>query len=473
MNWNDTKIGEEMMIQRIGKNICFDYSGSRREKRQTIRHRIALNDIIFPYIQFQHPEFNRILDYLRQQVLTPDEFGNPDQIVTKGVFKDLKATIDGLDFYYGTGGIHASRERERIVAGAGYIIRDIDVASLYPNVGIVNRLAPEHLGADFTRAYSTIPTERKEWQRTKGKKCQEANSLKLAANGTYGKTNDKFSVLYDPQYTMAVTINGQLLLSMLAERLMLVPTLRIIQVNTDGITYYIHEDHLAQAQHVEQQWQIDTALVLEDVHYSRMWIRDVNNYIAEGTDGSLKLKGAYWFPDPERYHASISEQQPPAWHKDHSCPITQRAAVVAMTQGIDPAVFIRAHTAPFDFMLRAKCSRADTMLHGDDEQQRITRYYVSTDGAPLNIIRPPSGPEGGYKRRNGITDAEYQRVLAETPAGQWDERIHTKNQSRYEPRRSAVQAGHTVTICNNAVDFRFDNLNHDFYINEANKLLIH
>ncbi|MDZ7906352.1 MAG: hypothetical protein U5N55_11680 [Cypionkella sp.] len=81
-------------------------------------------------------------------------------------------------------------------------------------------------------------------RKTKGK-CQEANSLKLAANGTYGKTNDKFSALFDPKHTMAVTINGQLLLSMLAERLMGVPSLRIIQVNTDGITYYIHESQLA------------------------------------------------------------------------------------------------------------------------------------------------------------------------------------------------------------------------------------
>lgn len=30
---------------------------------------------------------------------------------------------------------------------------------------------------------------------------------------------------------------------MLAEKLMAVPTLKIIQINTDGITYYIHKDN--------------------------------------------------------------------------------------------------------------------------------------------------------------------------------------------------------------------------------------
>jgi len=34
---------------------------------------------------------------------------------------------------------------------------------------------------------------------------------------------------------MTITINGQLLLCMLAERLAVIPSLELIQVNTDGI----------------------------------------------------------------------------------------------------------------------------------------------------------------------------------------------------------------------------------------------
>lgn len=473
MNWNDTKIGEEMLIKRIGPDVCYRRSPTgRREKRQTVRSSIALSEIIFPYVYFNHPEFNRVLDYLKQQTLTPDEFNGSDRIVTKGVFNNLKATIDGFDFCYGLGGIHGSRHREKIIATDEWLIRDIDVASLYPSIGIVNRMAPEHLGEAFTAAYSTIPTERKEWQQRKGKKCQEANSLKLAANGAYGKTNDQFSVLLDARYTMQVTVNGQLLLSMLAEWLLAVPTLRMIQINTDGITYYIHRDHLDQAKQIEKQWEEYTLLVLEDASYSRMWIRDVGSYVAESPDGSLKMKGAYWHPDPMRYHDSINEQQPSAWHKDHSCYVVQRAAVAAMVHGIDPATYVNAHTDPFDFMLRAKCGRADQMLWGDEQQQRITRYYIAKDGKPLAIMRPPSGPEGAYKRKNGLTDHEYHSVLSTLSEGQWDARIHTGNRSRYETRRTAVQAGHSVAICNNADEFDWSNLNRDWYINEARKLII-
>jgi hypothetical protein len=472
LSWNDTKFGEELLVQRIGPDVCFDWSSGRKQKRQTVRHEIALADVIFPYVQFQHPEFNRVLSYLKTQVLKPDEFSDSDRIKTKGVFTGLSATVNGFQFDYGVGGIHGSVDAQRIVATDEWLIRDIDVASLYPSLAIVNRVAPEHLGEAFTAAYASLPAERKEWQAKKGKKCVEANSLKLASNGAYGKSNDAWSVLLDPKYTMTITVNGQLLLTMLAEWLMTVPTVRLVQINTDGITYVVHRDYLDQCKTIEKQWEKFTCLTLEDVHYQRMFIRDVNNYIAESMDRSLKLKGAYWYPDPERYHQSISEQQPPAWHKDLSCPIVQRAAVMHMVHGYDVETFIRSHTDPFDFMLRAKVGRADRLLWGEQEQQRITRYYISTNGQPLVKQSPPAGPIGAYKRRNGITDAEWHAVASTIGPDVWDERIHTKNKSRYDDRRTNLQSGHVVSICNDAMDFSFDNLNYQWYINESVKLII-
>lgn len=476
LNWNDTKIGEEMLIARIGEDICYYRDEfNRRKKRQTVRNRIALNEIIFPYIKFNHPEFQRILNYMRSQVLLPDEFKeDTKKVQTKGVFTGLKAAINDFEFYYGLGGIHGSVPAQKIVATDKWIIRDIDVASLYPSIAIVNNFAPEHLGEAFTRAYATLPAERKEWQKKKGKKCPEANSMKLAGNGAYGKSNDEYSVLFDPKYTMSVTINGQLMLSMLAEWLLNVPTLKLLQINTDGITYYIHRDYVEQAKTIEKQWEQFTCLTLEDASYSRMWLRDVNNYIAESIDGSLKIKGAYWYPDPQHYIESIAEAQPPAWHKDLSAPIIQRAAVTAMVHGIDPQTFIKAHTDPFDFMLRAKVGRADTLMLGSEEQQRIMRYYISTDGKPLVKVSPPAkgAKVGDYKRANGVDETTFRAVSATLAPGQWDERIHTKNRSKYEMRQTALQAGYLVTECNLADKFSFTNLNYDWYINEARKLII-
>ena len=40
---------------------------------------------------------------------------------------------------------------------------------------------------------------------------------KIILNSTYGLSNDENSFLYDPEFTMRITINGQLSLSMLYE----------------------------------------------------------------------------------------------------------------------------------------------------------------------------------------------------------------------------------------------------------------
>ena len=481
LNYNDTKIGEKMLEKRLGDDVCYKitprYPGDnygKREKRQTYRRQIPLNDIIFPYVRFENPEFQRVLQYMREQILTPDDLDDPEaEIKTKGVFKNLSCMVGGVSFEFGTGGIHASVTQKRFVSGNGWIIRDIDVASLYPSVAIVNSLAPAHLGEVFTAAYAELPKERKRWQTEKGKKCVEANSIKLAANGAYGKSNSKFSVLYDPQFTMSITINGQLMLCMLAERLVNVPSLQIIQVNTDGITYLIQESYLAQAQQIEAEWQALTRLTLEDAEYRRMWIADVNTYIAESMDGKLKQKGRLWHPDSLDYATSISECQPPAWHKDFNPTIVPRAAVAAMVHNVPPEQFIRAHTDPFDFMCRVKVDRASRLELNGQQAQSTTRYYVSHAGGSLVKISPPPADArlGAFKRKNGVTAAQYNAVM-EANGWQWDAAVCTANKSVYEDRRTNIEAGWRVKICNNASNFDFRDVNYDFYIAEARKLII-
>lgn len=470
LNFNDTKIGAKILEQRLGDEVCYERDdGGRRYPRQTVRSAIPLADIIFPYIQFQHPEFNRILAWMRTQTLTADEL--TESIQTKGVFTGVHAHVggqvgEGIDFHFGTGGIHGSVSAQRFVADEDRAIVDIDVAALYPSIAIVNRLYPEHLGEAFVREYARLPAER-----AKHKKGTVENSaLKLAANGTYGNSNNAYSVFYDPRFTMSITINGQLLLCMLAEWLLSCPTLEIIQINTDGITYRVHPSLVPYTRRIRSNWEALTKLTLEEAHYSRMWIRDVNNYVAESTDGKLKQKGAYWFP--RKFPDDISNASPPSWHKDFSAMVVVKAAVEHMTTGVDIERFIYGHSDPFDFMLRAKVDRSSQLLIGDREVQRITRYYIANSGGPMRKISPPAGPVGTFKRRNGISDQEWHGVLATLPPGTWDARIHTKNRSRYEIRETRLDAGYDVAECNRASDFDFSNVRYEWYIEQARKLVI-
>jgi hypothetical protein len=457
VNWNDVKIGSKLVEQRLGRELCYE----NHRPQQTIREHIRINDIIFPCVEFRNAEFSRVLQWMRTQTLHADEV--TERLKTKGVFTGVSARVGGIDFVFGTGGMHASVEASRWAADAEYAIVDVDVVGMYPANMIANRLYPEHLGEKFVEVFSGLPIERAKY----AKGTSRSNALKLGGNGTFGMTNNVHSCFLDPQVTMATTINGQLLICMLAEWLLTVPTLQIIQANTDGITYKIHRSQMEHACILRRIWERLTRLTLEEVQYSRMWIRDVNSYVAEPLKGKLKQKGAFWFP---RNLEEITAAG--AWHKDFSAQICVMAAVEHMVTGADVERFIYSHQDPFDFMCRAKVNKASQLWIADQQQQRIMRYYVSTSGGALKKVSPPTGEPGTFKRAPKVSDSDWQTVLASLPPGTHDPRIHTKNKSVHVTRETNIEAGFRVTECNRAADFDWSNLNYEWYAERAKKLVI-
>jgi len=414
MNHNDTKIGKDtfvMELERHNKEACFHKVNGQRVPRQTKRPFINIGEIIFPYVRFEHPDLQRIHQHLMQQTITE----------TKGIFKGLHAIVDNFKFVFGTGGLHASVPPQVVCSDDEALIRDVDVTSYYPSLAIENGLYPEHLGALFCDIYRGLKTQRVGY----AKGTAENKMLKLALNGTYGASNDVYSPFFDPKFTMGITINGQLLLCMLSEQLMKIPGLRMIQANTDGVTFKCPHNMFHNVDAICQWWQEITHLQLEDADYSRMFIRDVNNYIAEYTGGKLKQKGAY---ETKR-----------EWHKNHSMLVVPKAAKAALVDGITPRDFIHSHTDIFDFMIRAKVNSRDKLVQEinsvDYEQQRVTRYLITKTGHPLYKIMPP---------------------LARTP-----DKI----------RRNAINKGYRATICNDTTCIPNDPIDLDFYIKEAHKLV--
>lgn len=509
MNHNDTKIGAEVFVIELEKAgiPCYEKNAAgRRVPRQTPRSSINLAECIFPYIRLEHPAFRMILDYLVAQTIRQ----------TKGVFSDISCTpemvrwmdpkkvkvwvkgakkprrlchippetdmtgakyiasslhcrIDGFNYEFGTGGLHASLHREIICTDDEYQIVDWDYASWYPNLGIKNRIYPEHLGEKFCDIQDFLFHERLRV----GKKSMMGGAYKLALNGTYGNSNNEYSPFYDPMYTMKITINGQLSLCMTVEQLIKVPGLRMIQCNTDGLTFYCPKKYLEHAEKI-RQWSMQvTRVELEEVRYSRFFIRDVNNYIAEYEDGHLKRKGAYEYKRE--------------WHKDHSALVVVKAVEAHLVRGEDIAAFIFSHTDPFDFMIRGKVNR-DCSLHmvyqnGYQEQLANTiRYYVSNTGGALIKRSIPKGVPGTWKRKTKITDEYYEQILTEIigqPGDQdvagvpHDTRIHTKKKSKWDNvTETGLCSGQLVSDCSRASAFEWSNVNYKWYIDEAYKLVI-
>ena len=332
---------------------------------------------------------------------------------------------------------------------------------MYVAVAIANRFAPEHLGQSFVEAYKQIKEDRARYAKGTSRNA----ALKLAGNGAYGNSNNPYSPFYDPQYTFSVTVNGQLQIIQLVEMIDLLPDCELIQANTDGITVRLNKKYEHLFQLWCDEWEQMTGLVLERVDYSRMWIRDVNNYVAETMDGKLKRKGAYWYPLTGKDHEGW-------WNKDFSNLASKIAAEKVMTHSWPVEIGIRLVTNPFDFMLRYKATGASVLFIGETEQLKTVRYYVSNAGEPMKKVSPPKGEIGQYKRKNKLKDSEFNKIFKEVGKDIWDERIHTKNKSKYGIVETSVQAGWKVKQCNVATDFNWSDVNWDYYVEEAKKIII-
>ncbi len=368
LNFNDTKIGKEFFTLKLEEAgiACYDFGPSGRTPRQTKRPVIHLKDAILPWIKFDQPEFTRVLNWLKDQSITE----------TKGVFTDLTATINGFTFVFGLGGIHGSVESEIIESDSEHVIVDLDVTSYYPNLAITNGFYPAHLGQDFCHIYKHLFEQRKQYP----KKSAESAMLKLALNGVYGDSNNQFSVFYDPLFTMSITLNGQLLLCLLAEGLMTIPGLRLIQVNTDGLTVRVPRSHKVLVDLARMAWQERTGLNLEEAIYKAMMIRDVNNYIGVFEDGSTKRKGAY--------------EWKVGWHQNAGGLVIPKVAEKVLVEGAPIRQTVQQWPDIMDFMLRTKVPRSSYLaIEWDGQQpqqlQNITRYYIAEGGGRLFKWMPP------------------------------------------------------------------------------------
>lgn len=448
LNFSDVKIGTEYLVKKIGRAKC--YSGNK--PRQTFRESVDLKEVILPKIFFRTENFDEVLSWFKKQIIYTKAEERPH----------FEKKLANLDFFFGVGGVHASVEGKKFESNATHVIKDIDVAGMYPAIAVVNGFAPEHLaGKDFNDAYRQIQLDRGRY-----KKGTPMNAmLKLAQNGVFGNSDNAYSCFYDPKYAKSITVNGQLQILQLAETLSLIPGLQLIQANTDGITCYLPRE----LEHLFQFWKMDweqmTDLKLEETEYFKMWIRDVNNYLCIDTRGKIKRKGAYWYPIEEKDYDGV-------WNKDFSKMVVQKVTEQVLINDWNPDALIRLMTDPFDFMLRYKTPAGAYVLIGDQKMPKTVRYYISKSGQPMKKVAPPKGVVGAFKRKNALTDEFYKSIMSEIEPGSWDVRIHTKNKSVYEIVETKIESGWLVKECNVASNFDWNDVDYDYYVEEIKKLLI-
>lgn len=458
LNWNDTKIGEQFFIAKLGRELC--YNGSK--PKGTDRLMVEFGNIILPKIGFRKPEYTEVLETFKTKQWYKGDKDRNGEIA-------FARELNGMEMFFGSGGIHGSVNNKVYRESPTHKIIDIDVAGMYPAVGIANRFYPQHLGEKFVEVYKQLKFDRK--QHKKGTAMNAV--LKLAQNGAYGKSNSQYSPLFDTQYLFSITINGQLQNLQLFEALSFIPGIEFIQDNTDGMTVYLPREYEWLFDCYKMAWERETGLELEQVEYSAMYVADVNNYLAVKKDGSVKRIGKYWYATCwEDYDQAAGK-----WHTDVSMMIVPKIAEQVMLHGADPLLLLKMAIDPFDFMIRQKVKGNQKCYIGNTETQKTARYYVSRAGEPMTVVRPPSGQVGAYKRKAKIADKLYTDVLREV-GDKWDARIHVgkankpDSQTRYEYTTTNIQKGWLVKDCCEASNFNRADVDYEFYLEEINKIVI-
>lgn len=465
LNMSDVKIGTNYVTQKIGMDKCY----RNGTVINTPRNVVDIGKLILPSIKFSGEKYQKVLDWFKSlKVKVGSKEDRPAY--------NYKDTFNALEIHFGLGGIHGARPGTYEGHGSNVppmircfrdTIIDVDVTGMYPSVAIANGFHPLHLGDKFSQVYSEIPKRRAETR--KGTPINMM--LKLAGNSVYGNSKNPYSPIYDPAFTYSVTVNGQLQMLMLAEMINNANIANIIQINTDGLTLKINRFYEPQCVFLLKEWEKITGLKLEQTLYEKMIVKNVNAYCAYDLDGKAKLKKEYWYPTgPKDYQGT--------WHKNFSKLVVPKAVQAVYQGGLTPEEAVKTHFDRFDFMLMVK-SKGKNIIHiGGEKKTGIIRYYISKTGLPMEKIDTPKDDEiGKYKRKPKVPKVYYNTIMNQIPEDTWDERIHTKNKSRYEVKSSERHKNpkggvYLVKECNDASNFNWNDVDYDYYIEEVRKLLI-
>lgn len=387
---SEPRIAKELFLHFLSPKI-----GMRKydiKQLRTNRDKIYVKDIILPYIKFETSCFQEIHDRFKELVI--------DTKNTKGNFK-YSMNHKGVITDFGLGGVHGARKAGIYSESKDYIIITSDVVSYYPNLAIRNGFSPAHLPKkEFTDQYEWFFNERKIIP-----KSDPRNYVyKIILNSTYGLSNDENSFLYDPDFTMRITVNGQLSLIMLYEMISTeIPSSIPLMQNTDGLETMIPVEYKDKYFEICKRWEKITSLELEHGQYSKLILADVNNYIAintpKETDEQTYLKLQKSNPhyiynkikDKYYYQATKCKGRfeffDLALHKNKSFLIIPKAIYNYFVFGTLPELYLSVNKNIFDYCAGAKikgdwafyekCTSKTGIL--SNELQKIIRYYITTN----------------------------------------------------------------------------------------------
>lgn len=481
LNYNKSQIGSKIAAKMYSEVSGRDFYDFKYE--QTHRKYINYSDVIFDNVSFKTKQLQDFLVKLKGLVYEPNNKTKDYGDDFKFEFEFFKSTV-----VFAQGGIHGTSTKQKTFdpcEDSDY--EDLDAASFYPFIYDLYEIYPEHLEGftEFIRAIITLRLEYKH-----GGNKLYANGLKLAINRIYGGFSDIYGWLYDVKALLQTTINGQLFILMLAEELEL-SGIEVYYYNTDGITVKCPKNKRSELDRIWKEWEAKTRMELEADHFKKCFIRDVNNFVNIKTSGEVKVKGAY------EYTGYIEKYGEFCLDGSFDKPIVAFAAVKYLVDGIPLSETIHNHRDIYDFCTANKTGKqfqnqkitSDGLNINVDILQQSIRFYVSNTGAKIFKVKAKTEAEleklvrkSGKSKLNMYSfidpneDLEYLKI-GEVD-GKWVIVNEVGNLWGYEKSEylsyNDVCKGYHLTLFNDFFDvehFSEYNINYDYYISEAQKLI--
>lgn len=381
-SWDGVKLGLNILLE----EYCKEYNYSR-EQINSLRSKLEstkIERIISEKIKFTKTEevvrpviekgkityycnsFYTLFEHLKQRIVT-----STDELSYSVILNEVKYDIK-------SGGLHSFHNPEIVIPDKKiYIYRDKDVQSYYPSLGAEYNYTPTHLPG-MGKVVKRIKAERIIYKE-QGNEL-DAELYKLSLNGGFfGNLNSEYTPMYDPKILLSITVNGQMALLMLCERLIEIGV-KIDNVNTDGCSAIIPIELESKFEEVCSNWEKDTLMKLEAENYEKMVRQHINSYLAVTTKGKVKRKGLF--------KLDFNEQGKREIPLGDSCNalIIPKALNNYFVKGIPIEETInnpeKYNCTIFDYLYSMKIDKSYEVYHNNIKQQNLNRFYIGGKTSP-------------------------------------------------------------------------------------------
>jgi len=463
INASEIKMSKEIFSKYLAKEMGMSVKDIKALR--TYRDTFPVTDILFDYIEFN--------DSVNKDTLRRFKSYNWIDTSEMSIEKAKLHTISFSTKYknvvreYAEGGLHSFGKPGIYESDDDYILVDVDFASYYPHLSFRNGLHPEHIPAKvFNELYEGFYDKRKEFPKSDPRNYV----LKIILNGSYGLSKDKNAFLYDPKWQLAICINGQLILTLLTEKVFdVIPDAQIIFENTDGAMYRIPRNKLKDLEEACKLTESIVNIPLEVQVCEKIIAKDVNNYINIIKGDYIKFKGCF----------EIDRD----YHKNHSKRIVPLALANYFINNISVEDTIHSHLLDkvdytfgktygvYDFCIGSKMKGTNRLTSRkiigsniiEETLNKMNRYYISDSGVELIKILEPL-------EKNYLTQTDKHRMTVDATQGNIFDIIDDETLVDPSDRETNIESGWKCKLFNNFIKEEYD-INYQYYIDDCNKII--